>query len=402
RRNSMENTETARSSTEREVSAPACAQPASPEEAARMRLAGLNPGDSMHRYQWLDMKARTQRRLIPLDKVRTSPPAYLWEPYLREGNLNMLQGDGGVGKTMLAMAIAGAVSTGAMPPGMPGILHGEGDVIYYGAEDDAGEYRLRAGLCGCDITRVHVVHPRAPLPTLTGELHESICTTGARLVVIDPIQAFLGEGIDMHRANEVRPMLDGLREIMRQTRCAALFICHVNKATDMKAAHRALGSVDFGNASRSVLTCGWHPDGSGQRVAIHTKANAGHGAPIAFDIDERGLFQWLGETDASEEAVMRAGRVRPAQPDRSGNVRAMVLSVLAKHGGEWRGTVSQLIDAAEEVVPGEVMERGAVTVGRALANMGEDCALRQDGVRWEMDSRRVYTFFADIPGRTAG
>ena len=87
-------------------------------------------------------------------------------------------------------------------------------------------------------------------------LEEAIRRTGAKLIVLDPLQAYLGSDVDMHRANEVRPVLKRLSLMAERTQCAVILIGHMNKAQGLKSGYRGLGSIDFRASARSVLSSG--------------------------------------------------------------------------------------------------------------------------------------------------
>ena len=77
------------------------------------------------------------------------------------------------------------------------------------------------------------------------ELKKAIVENNARLVIIDPIQAYLGADVDMNRANEVRPIFMRLGQVAQRTGCAILLIGHLNKAAGMQSLQRGLGSIDI-------------------------------------------------------------------------------------------------------------------------------------------------------------
>ena len=83
-------------------------------------------------------------------------------------------------------------------------------------------------------------------------LEEAIVQTKARLVVLDPIQGFLGAEVDMHRANEIRPVLKQLGNIAEEYGCAIILIGHMNKASSSKSTYRGLGSIDFQATARAI------------------------------------------------------------------------------------------------------------------------------------------------------
>lgn len=336
-------------------------------------------------------KPQEAPRLVTLDSVEPQPPRYFWEPYIRLDNLNVVRGDGGAGKTMFLFALAAAVTTGRQPEGMPGALQcGQGSVIYYGAEDDPGEYANRAALCGCDRRFLHVVSEGSTLPQLsdTETFRQQIKETGAKLIVFDPIQSFLGAGTDMNRANEVRPMLDALRALCREMGVTAVIIEHLNKATQQKAAYRGIGTVDIINASRSTLMIGYHPKEQGMSVALQIKANAKYGEPIKFSIDSDGRFRWRGVCDVTEEDVADARRFKQAVEEAVDPVLALVLALMEKYPGGWTGTTSQMLAEGSALVDCSLIT-GNNSIGKRLPGIHKELIKR--GIRWQK-LRREHSF----------
>jgi RecA-family ATPase len=87
-------------------------------------------------------------------------------------------------------------------------------------------------------------------------LEQALIRTKAKLLILDPIQAYLGGGMDMNRANEARDMTKRLAALAEKYKCAILLIGHMNKAAGNKAAYRGMGSIDFYAVARSVLLIG--------------------------------------------------------------------------------------------------------------------------------------------------
>lgn len=83
------------------------------------------------------------------------------------------------------------------------------------------------------------------LSMIDERLEEAIIQTGARVLILDPIQAYLGGGMDMNRSNEARDMTKKLGALAEKTKCAIILIGHMNKASGNKAAYRGMGSIDF-------------------------------------------------------------------------------------------------------------------------------------------------------------
>ena len=137
------------------------------------------------------------------------------------------------------------------------------------------------------------------------EYHKAIIQNGARLIILDPIQAYMGDKADMNKANEVRPIFRRLAEVAERTGCAVILIGHLNKAAGGQSAYRGLGSIDFRAAARSVLLIGRVKREPNVRVIIHDKSSlAPEGKPVAFCLDPETGFEWIGEYDITADELL--------------------------------------------------------------------------------------------------
>jgi len=236
---------------------------------------------------------------IPAEEVR-----WLWYPYLPRGKITIIQGDPGEGMTTFVLALASLLTRGLPAPGntesQPPM-----NIIYQTAEDGlADTVKPRLTALGADCSRVLVIDESERELTLSDRrLAQAIQETGAGLLVLDPIQAYLGDGVDMHRANEVRPIFKRLGQLAEQTGCAIVLVGHMNKMQGAKSAYRGLGSIDFRAAARSVLLVGRSKDDAETRVVVHDKSSlAPEGASILFSLHADTGFSWSGfcDTTASE------------------------------------------------------------------------------------------------------
>lgn len=236
---------------------------------------------------------------IPAEEVR-----WLWYPYLPRGKITIIQGDPGEGKTTFVLALATLLTRGLPMPGQeenrPPM-----NIIYQTAEDGlADTVKPRLTALGADCSRVLVIDESERELTLSDRrLAQAVEETGAGLLVLDPIQAYLGDGVDMHRANEVRPIFKRLGQLAEQTGCAIVLVGHMNKMQGAKSAYRGLGSIDFRAAARSVLLVGRSRDDDCVRVVVHDKSSlAPEGASILFSLRSDNGFSWSGfcDTTASE------------------------------------------------------------------------------------------------------
>ena len=169
-----------------------------------------------------------------------------------------------------------------------------------------GYIKPRLESAGADCTRVLVIdESKRELTLCDARLEEAICRTGAKLIVLDPLQAYLGSNVDMHRANEVRPVLKRLSLMAERTQCAVILIGHMNKAQGLKSGYRGLGSIDFRASARSVLIVGRLKSGDALRIVAQDKNSlAPESAAIAFELHPEHGFQWKGFCDATVDNIL--------------------------------------------------------------------------------------------------
>lgn len=246
-------------------------------------------------------------KLINMEDVKCENVEWLWYPFIPYGKITIIQGDPGEGKTTLVLQIIAKLTKG------DAIINGESkepiNIIYQTAEDGLSDtIKPRLVVANADCSKVLVIDDReTPLTMLDMRLEKAISETGARLVVLDPIQGFLGADVDMHRANEIRPVMKHIAEIAEKYRCAVILVGHMNKNSNGKSSYRGLGSIDFQAAARSVLIVGRVKGEPEIRVVCHVKSSlAPEGKSIAFKLDKEAGFQWIGEYDVSVDDLLAA------------------------------------------------------------------------------------------------
>ena len=251
-------------------------------------------------------------KLINMDSVEVEQVEWLLYPFIPYGKVTIIQGDPGEGKTTMVLQIIAKLTRGE--PILPVTdttktkekrsdevdsenedLDAEDNmqeqssvspvnVIYQTAEDGLGDtIKPRLLAAGADCSKVLVIDDSdQPLTMADVRLEEAIVQTKARMVVLDPIQGFLGADVDMHRANEIRPLMKRIAVLSEKYHCAVILIGHMNKNSNGKSSYRGLGSIDFQAAARSVLIVGRVKDEPEVRVVCHTKSSlAPEGTSIA-------------------------------------------------------------------------------------------------------------------------
>ena len=243
--------------------------------------------------------------LIRMSDIEAKEVEWLWYPFIPYGKLTIIQGDPGDGKTTMVLNIAAAVSRGeGFDEGMN--ITEPMNVIYQTAEDGlADTVKPRLEQARADCSRVLVIdETNKALSMLDKRVEEALDKTGARLLIMDPIQAYLGGSMDMNRANEAREMTKYLATIAEQRNCAIILIGHMNKAGGCKAAYRGMGSIDFFAVARSVLLVGRVIGKDNYRAMVQIKNNlAPFGHPKAFELSEDG-FEWIGDYEISVDDVL--------------------------------------------------------------------------------------------------
>ena len=255
-------------------------------------------------------------KLINMEQVEIEKIDWLLYPFIPFGKVTIVQGDPGEGKTTMVLQIIAKLTKGEA------VLPSDSDesdleektmalepvnVIYQTAEDGLGDtIKPRLLSAGADCSRVMVIDDNdQALTMMDARLEEAIIKTNARLVVLDPIQGFLGTAVDMHRANEIRPLMKRVAVLAEKYHCAIILIGHMNKNSNGKSSYRGLGSIDFQAAARSVLIVGRIKNEPEIRVVCHVKSSlAPEGKSIAFRLDKDTGFEWIGEYDISADDLL--------------------------------------------------------------------------------------------------
>ncbi|MFR6170242.1 MAG: AAA family ATPase [Blautia sp.] len=259
---------------------------------------------------------KSNLKLINMEQVEIEKIDWLLYPFIPFGKVTIVQGDPGEGKTTMVLQIIAKLTKGEA------VLPSDSDesdleektmvlepvnVIYQTAEDGLGDtIKPRLLSAGADCSRVMVIDDNdQALTMMDARLEEAIIKTNARLVVLDPIQGFLGTAVDMHRANEIRPLMKRVAVLAEKYHCAIILIGHMNKNSNGKSSYRGLGSIDFQAAARSVLIVGRIKDEPEIRVVCHVKSSlAPEGKSIAFRLDKDTGFEWIGEYDISADDLL--------------------------------------------------------------------------------------------------
>lgn len=245
--------------------------------------------------------------IVRLSDVKPEPVAWLWLGRIALGKNTLIAGDPGLGKSFLTLDMAARVSTGAAWPDAPDVPTTPGGVVLLSAEDGVADtIRPRLDAAGADVGRIVALQAIRSVGDTRGGGRESArafdlsrdlpaleaairSVEGCRLVVIDPVTAYLG-GVDSHRNAEIRGLLAPLGAIAERHRVAVVAVTHLNKSIGGPAIYRAMGSLAFAAAARAAWVVSRDKDDPARRLMLPLKNNiAPDTGGLAYRIEPRGV-----------------------------------------------------------------------------------------------------------------
>jgi hypothetical protein len=286
---------------------------------------------------------------------------WLWQDYIPLAAITLLDGNPGLGKSPITLDLAARITTWRGMPDSPDApdeslreLSGEPDgVVLLSAEDDLARTilpRLRAA--GGETTRVYAitdVHETSVdgsertrpfvLPRDLPILAEGMALVRAKLVVIDPLTAYLDLRVNSWNDQHVRAALAPLARLAEETGASILILRHLNKGAGGSALYRGGGSIGIIGAARSGLLAAKDPDDpEHQRVLASSKSNLGPPPPsLRYRLQPVGdgaypRVEWLGESHHSAQDLLRAQTNEEGDGDQSAleEARDFLLTFLAE------------------------------------------------------------------------
>lgn len=289
---------------------------------------------------------------VALADVIAEPVRWLWPDRIPLGKVTVLDGDPGLGKSTVALDIAARVSTGAaMPDGSDGL---DGAVVIMSAEDGpADTIRPRFEAAGGDVTRVQLFAGVLAI-TESGESEEQfpaipahlpvlralVRSTGAVLVIVDVLMAYLDGAVNSYRDQDVRRALAPLVQLAGEEGCAVVVLRHLTKSPGGSAVYRGGGSIGIVGAARTACIIGLDPGDDEEdpnrrrRVLAIAKSNL---APLAPSLAYRivpaelaggitvGRIEWLGTSDHRADELVQPSSPRDEEREDKENFLAELL-----------------------------------------------------------------------------
>lgn len=277
-------------------------------------------------------------------QIRVRRPHWTWTSRIPRGELTLVAGREGIGKSTLVYWLVAAITTGSLA----GEHKGRPRSVVIAATEDSWEHTIvpRLIAAGADLQRVLQIEAAVvvdedgqqwdeplSLPRDVDALADLIESEDVAMVVLDPLLSRLSGTLDSHKDAQVRQALEPLVRVAHQARCAVVGIIHVNKAATSDVLNTVMGSRAFTATARAVLYVMTDPEDESTRLVGLAKCNIGPTSipTLTFTIESHlagrddddgtevwsGALQWTGETDRSVTEALRAHREHDDSEDSS-------------------------------------------------------------------------------------
>lgn len=258
---------------------------------------------------------------------------WLWYPYIVKGNINIIVGEGGIGKSYLTSWLLSAISNGSKMPFSEQNFK-VGHSILQNAEDDVDATILpRLIANGADTEKIGFFNEDNKVFCIQqiNRLKNKLKELRPEVVILDPIQAYIGK-VNMNSNSEVRNALKPIKTLAQEFNCAIIMIMHLNKNTDSsKATNRVMGAGDFTAICRSAILVAKNPDNEEEKLFIPIKTNLmkeNEKNSLSYKIDESGKIVWIenqGKLDPDEVLVQN-----PKESDKKSITTGFILGALSR------------------------------------------------------------------------
>lgn len=240
-----------------------------------------------------------------LEEVEAEELDWLWYPYMARGELTILEGDPGVGKSYLAQMVCAAIVDGDRLPSVKRMPVQQGKVAYFDMENSAGSVtKKRLSINGCE-NMEDFYQEEEPFSIddedTIEEVEEAVERMKPLVVVFDTLNTYIGKA-NTHNSAESQQAFKWFKLLATRFNCSVVVLRHLTKGTrDGKALYRGQGSIAFAGLARVVMTVGTMPDDPDTRVMAVTKINVTR-APKALSFTITELPDTLKERDRSKFA----------------------------------------------------------------------------------------------------
>ena len=250
---------------------------------------------------------REEDRPLSMAEVGEQDTEWVWMDYLARGEITILEGDPGIGKSFLAQMVSKCICDGEKLPTFGKATALQGKVLHFDSENAMGKVtKKRLMYNGLQNPQNFYQYDRTWSLDDDDDMdrvYRWMNEIKPVLVVFDVINRYLGN-TDSSSTKEVTHCIDVGAQLARDFNCAVLMLRHLTKSSKDRAIYRGTGSIAFSGGARLVFTTGNRPDGDeGEHVITTTKNNLGPWVPaLTWSIlkmpNRQARFQW-GDFDES-------------------------------------------------------------------------------------------------------
>lgn len=282
-----------------------------------------------------------------MDEVEEENIDWIWYPYLARGEVTIVEGDPGVGKSYLMQMISKGIVDGDKLPTekktMPRLT--PGPVAYFDIENSAGSVtKKRLRYNGCENMRLFY-QEQEPFSVDNTEILEKVYDGIERLkpvmCVFDTVNLYIGKA-DTSRGSETTQALANFKDIARRFNCAVVILRHLTKGGGQgtSALYRGQGNIAFTGVSRIVMTVGRHNEDPDTKVVAMTKCNLAPfpraitytitGMPDTLKERDRSKFEWTGFCDLTSDDIIKTPEDDNDRGKEGNKAKAFLEEVLAE------------------------------------------------------------------------
>jgi len=298
-----------------------------------------------------------------LDAVVSTKIQWLWEPYIAKGKVTILDGDPGLGKSMVALDLAARLSRGGPMPGST-TTFAPGRSLVFNREDNAADtIRPRAEAAGADLKYLLLPNEHIYLSdfkTTTIQLAAIAAQQSIDFLVFDPLAAYVAAIPGMTLEESSRGIINLLTAVASRTNLSVLLVRHLRKRAGGRAVHRGLGSIGVIGAARGGLLVTPRPGRPNERLISITKSNLADpsmaiGYRVVADSQGRPRIEWTEPTIAAADDLVQA---KPSLP--RDNAAVWLRAALAEGP---RTTFDIYARAAEAGISDTTLRRARIDAG---------------------------------------
>ena len=323
------------------------------------------------RHELRKQRKQATALLKTFSQIEEKPLEWLWQGHIPLSMFCIFAGDAGLGKSTISLDVSARLSRGLPFPDKAASMIGD-TLILAGEDDPAYTIKPRLQALGADMNRVHILIGKKGEQSDddfsvmdTGILKDAIDQIQAqggnlKLLIIDPLESFIGSNVDTYRNNEVRAALRGIIALAQKEHFTIIAIQHLTKKTGIAANYRISGSIAFGAAARTVWMVTKDPENPQNCLFLNSKMNiAPKNEGYRYSIESAdgiGVPAWGDRINTDPDDVLNAPPAPKASPEQEAVIEYLKnsgpgnkpLAEIAEAMGKNKTAVSNILNKLKE------------------------------------------------------